>query len=478
MGSRPHRRVRGPVAGPPLRRARAAAPRSREPVRRVRDAARGAWRDRGARAGAGQGVHGAGQRSRRRGARRARARRRRPLRDGAAPRAAAHRDDAPGDGAGRPAVRRGPGEHRGAARSARRPRGLDRGARGIVRDGRRRGGLRLRQRAPATQRRAARVSDRPPPRQQRQLAALQRGRRLRAARVVVARGLGVEGGARHHPSCERRHGPSGGARMSRLLVRGRRLRPRAQRASAHRGRVGEGGDLDPADGRRSRRRRARVGVDVLALLRLSRLRPVSLPRVLAGVLRRATTASCAAARGRPTRVSPASRSATGTCRSDARSSLVSAWQRRSDGAVRIAASAHARDDPHRLAPRRHAGALARRRRARRAHAPVQGAAAQALLRRARRRAVRPHLRSARVLPHAHRARDPRAARRGARRAHGRRRAGRARLRHRRQDARAARRAAGRRHARALHPRGRHREHGARLRAGAHQRVSRACACTA
>ena len=52
-------------------------------------------------------------------------------------------------------------------------------------------------------------------------------------------------------------------------------------------------------------------------------------------------------------------------------------------------------------------ARAARRRARRPHAAVQGAAAQAPLRRPRRRAVRPHLRAARVLPDAHRARDPR-----------------------------------------------------------------------
>ena len=61
-----------------------------------------------------------------------------------------------------------------------------------------------------------------------------------------------------------------------------------------------------------------------------------------------------------------------------------------------------------LGPRRRA--LAGRRRARRPHAAVQGAAAQALLRRARLGAVRAHLRAARVLPDAHRAGDPRAQR--------------------------------------------------------------------
>ena len=61
--------------------------------------------------------------------------------------------------------------------------------------------------------------------------------------------------------------------------------------------------------------------------------------------------------------------------------------------------------------RRGRRALAGRRRPRRPDAAVQGAAAQALLRRPRRRAVRPHLRAARVLPDAHRAGDPRGARR-------------------------------------------------------------------
>ena len=49
--------------------------------------------------------------------------------------------------------------------------------------------------------------------------------------------------------------------------------------------------------------------------------------------------------------------------------------------------------------------------------PVQGAAAQAPLRRPRRRAVRPDLRAARVLPDAHRAGDPRRVRRGDRAPH-------------------------------------------------------------
>ncbi len=62
------------------------------------------------------------------------------------------------------------------------------------------------------------------PREQPELDELQRRRRLRAPRVVVARGLGMEGGARHHPSSRRGERPPGGARVPRLLVRGRRLR--------------------------------------------------------------------------------------------------------------------------------------------------------------------------------------------------------------------------------------------------------------
>ena len=100
-------------------------------------------------------------------------------------------------------------------------------------------------------------------------------------------------------------------------------------------------------------------------------------------------------------------------------------------------------DSHRIPSRRaRRGPFACRGRPRRPHATVQGAASQALLRLARRRAVRPHLRAPRVLPDARRALDPRAARRGDRRAHRRQRARRARLRHRGQNARAARRPAG------------------------------------
>ena len=125
--------------------------------------------------------------------------------------------------------------------------------------------------------------------------ALLRGRRLRAPRVVVRRGLGVEGGVRHR---RHRHGVDDGAprraRLPRLLVRGRRLRPLARSTPPHRSRVGEGSDLGPA-GRSTGS--VGVGVDELALHGLprasSRTPTASTPRSSSAT----ATASCAAARG-------------------------------------------------------------------------------------------------------------------------------------------------------------------------------------
>ena len=111
-----------------------------------------------------------------------------------------------------------------------------------------------------------------------------------------------------------------------------------------------------------------------------------------------------------------------------------------------------------------AGALTRRRCARRPDPAVQGTSAEALLRRARRRAVRPHLRAARVLPDARGARDPRAAappswrRSPAQSSWWSSAPGTAAKTRVLLDAHAAGR-----HARALCARGRHREHGARMR---------------
>ena len=322
-------------------------------------------------------------------------------RDGHPPRAPAHRDDAPGHAPGRAAGSGRPGacdlqRRRAGPSGSTSPPGPPCSA---PRDG----VLRLRQRAPAPPRRARRLPHRAPPGHQRDVAALHRGRRLRAPRVVERRGLGVEGGLRHRQLSGRRGGTPGRSGVPRLLVRGRRLRPLARSTAPHRSGVGEGGDLDP---RRPPGHRTGLGVDHVVVRRLPRLRRPSVPRVLGGLLRRAATACCAAARGRPTRASPPSPSATGTSPSAGRSSPASASPpitRRADDP----AADHRRD--RRGVLRRPQGrALAGRRRARRPHTPVQGAAAQALLRRARRRAVRPHLRAARVLPDAHRARDPRA----------------------------------------------------------------------
>ena len=117
-----------------------------------------------------------------------------------------------------------------------------------------------------------------------------------------------------------RAGRPDASRRPRLLGRGRRLRPLGGQAAADRVRVGGG---EPAAGGRRRR----LGVDLLRLPRLPRLRRLPLRGVLGGLLRRRATRCCAAPPGRPTRTSPGRASATGTCRSAARSSPASASPR-------------------------------------------------------------------------------------------------------------------------------------------------------
>ena len=317
--------------------------------------------------------------------------------------------------------------------------------------------LRLRQRAPAPRGRAARLPHRPHAGHQRHLAALRRGRRLRAPRVVVRRGLVVEGAVRHHPPWlhwpddGRRvaHGRMGAARPGqarrpRLLVRGRRLRPRTRRPPPHRGRVGEGGDLGPgrrqarrypwgdeppaarhanldqrafgtAAGRRATRtgaspvRRAgharrRLGVDGERLPRLPRLPrrtpTASTPRSSSAP----TTRCCAAARGRPR-----ARVATPTFRNWDLPAAAPDLLRRAAGVGRVSMETDPRQrpDPDRLVPRPRATSARSPTTCSTGSPAVQGAAAEALLRRARLGAVRPDLRAARVLPDAHRAGDPR-----------------------------------------------------------------------
>ena len=109
----------------------------------------------------------------------------------------------------------------------------------------------------------------------------------------------------------------------RLLARGRRLRPLGRQAAADRVRVGgrrraaptasaptstSSPSAAPPAGAYARRRRGlrrgadarrRLGVDLVRLRRLPRLRGLPLPRVLRGLLRRRPTRCCAAAPGRP-----------------------------------------------------------------------------------------------------------------------------------------------------------------------------------
>ena len=249
-------------------------------------------------------------------------------------------------------------------------------------------------------------------------------------------------------------GPRQPLRERDLRDRPRRLAPRGSR---------------PVRGARDDRRR--VGVDGERVRRLPRLPGAPVPRVLAGLLWRRATAPCAEARGRRAR-----RVATPTFRNwdlPIRRQIFAGVRiaRGRDVSAPIDTSARGHADPPRLLPRRRTGALARRRRPRRPHAPVQGAAAEALLRRPRRRAVRPHLRPARVLPDPHRAPDPERSRRRHRRRDRRHRARRARLRHGGQDPRAARRAPGGGNAAPLHPARRHRVDGPRLRPRPRARVS-------
>ena len=214
---------------------------------------------------------------------------------------------------------------------------------------------------PRHRRRPARLPDRPHADHQRDVPELRRGRRLRAPPVVERRGVGLEGGVRHHTPRglgPRAHGVAslddgwlgaaspGRARGACLLVRGRRPRPRARRPAPHRVRVGEGGDLGPggeepgnlrrhgparpgAGGRlpggrrgvrRARHARRRVGVDLDALPRLRRLRRPPVPRVLRGVLRRPVPRPARRLVGHALARGDARPSATGTSRSGGRSS--------------------------------------------------------------------------------------------------------------------------------------------------------------
>ena len=300
-----------------------------ELLRRVRDAARGARGDRGARAGRRRATtwrpcapaRADGARARRASAT-GRSARWCSATSSSTPRRCARRWRSPGCSP--------PGDRRAAEQPLPRPPDASRGVDRRCPPGRLRWapaseGFAYDNERPRHTVELPRLPDRAPPGQQRELDALQRGRRLRAARVVVARGLGLEAARTTSPITRRWRRATRRARLSRLLVRGRRLRPSARRAPAHRGRVGEGGETsrtrrDFAHGDAHWRRRAGVGVDrrhASTATRGSSPTPTaSTPRCSSA----RTTACCAAARGRRTRASRARPSATGTCPSAGRSS--------------------------------------------------------------------------------------------------------------------------------------------------------------
>ena len=356
----------------------------------------------------------------------ARCRRRGDLRDGAAPRAAAHRDDAPDAGARRAAR---------ATRTGRRPAGRIRSRPSPQASGRGSGSRLASLRWGADPGRFSYDNERPP--HAVELGAYEIARHpvtagmwMRFAqdggydrRSFGRRGVGLARGAGGHSGPVDRSGAPRRTRMSRELVRGRCVRPGARRAPAQRGRVGEGREArgEPlqdvgrvwewtatcfggypgfvaypyreysevffGDAYRVLRggswaTHPRVGTltfrnwdlpqrrQIFAGLRLAQRRQVNRPG-LPGLI-------CGSV------------PATG----------------RSDGAGHDNRAERGASDPHRLAPRRRRRALARGGRARRPHAAVQGASAEALLRLPRRGAVRSHLRAARVLPNARRANDP------------------------------------------------------------------------
>ena len=496
LGPRAHRRVRGPVARPPLRRAAAAARRAGRRLRRVRDPARRPRRR--CRSCARRRRASTWPRS-------ARARSRSIAQRGSAtailhelvapPRAAAQRDDA-ADAPARPAATATscpagvpPPPAAGAARHT----GLElvEIPAGECTIGAPADRLRLRQRAPAPPHRRARLPDRPHADHQRDLPDLRRGRRLRAARVVVRRGLGVEGGVRHHHDLQagrRTSAPSGawagsshstrigpsstspGSRptpsparttpASRPRSSGRRRRPGTRSWSRARRIRGATSRRSPASTPTST---SSAGGPAPAGAYPAGASPVRVPgddRRRLGVDRKPTSTATRASRRIPTASTPRSFFGSGYSVlrgglvGDARARVATATFRNWDYPQRrqIFAGLADREGPDEdrcsTAPTssidscvsRPSERCARRRRARRAHAAVQGAAAQALLRRPRLGAVRADLRAARVLPDPHRARDPRASRAPrSSRSHRRRRARRARLGRRGQGADPARR---------------------------------------
>src|SRR6185312_17153559 len=293
LGPRAHRLVRGALArASPRRRSAGRAVRRR--LRRVQaraletlgaadpDPARGARLPR-----ARPQRHAAGARGR--VARRLRSAPRRcvRLRPGRPARAPAPGDDAADDPAlGRRVPGAAPRRHAGDGGRARARRPVH------ARHGRR--ALGLRQRAARPRRRAAGLLARAPPGHERALRGVRRGRRLPHASLLERGGLELAaGGAGRGPALRAgrarrlaqaalralRARAAGRAGSARLVLRGGSRRCLGRQAAPDRGRVGEGGERD-------RTHPVGLGVDILCIHRLPRLRVVSVPRVLGGLLRR------------------------------------------------------------------------------------------------------------------------------------------------------------------------------------------------
>ena len=168
--------------------------------------------------------------------------------------------------------------------------------------GARRRTLRLRQRAPAPRGRHAALPHRPHAGHQRDLADLHRGRRLPAPRVVVGRGLVVEGGLRHHPPGEWAAGPTGGG--SGAWTAGRRCTPTSRWSTSPGSRRTPSpapSELGSRPSRSGRRRRPGTRSEALAAL--------SLGRAPAPATAAPTSTRRASARSRSARCPPAPRPA-------------------------------------------------------------------------------------------------------------------------------------------------------------------------
>ena len=325
---------------------------------------------------------------------------------------------------------------------------------------------------PRARGRRRRLPHRPPPGHERHVDALRRGRRLRAPRVVVATRAGRGRRSTTSPTIAAvAAGDPGRPRVPRLLVRGRRLRPRARCPPPHRSGVGEGGDLEPGD-QRLAGTLAGVGQvwewTASRVRRLPRVPRLPLPRVLRGLLRRRLPRPARRLVGH----APAGRDRhlpqLGPARSAGRSSPACGWPRSADDRRPPTAAEADPVDSH---------LDGRTTSARSPTTSLDG------LTRPFKELPPKHFYDARgaelfdricELPEYYPTRAERTIleTRGAgdRGADRRRRAGRARLGHGRQDARAARRAARRRHAAPLRADRRDREHGARVRRGARRRV--------